>query len=186
MAHSAQPLVLTVADYLATPHTDTGVRYQLVEGELHRMAAPSRYHQDIVGNVFALLRAYVSEHRLGKVYVSPIDVFLDDINVFQPDVLFISNDRLDKLSDRGIESGPDLIVEVLSPSSRQFDMIAKRQVYARHSVFEYWIIDPDAQTVTIHQNAKTGKPSTTLGPRDSFTSVAITGLTIDISVIFEG
>ena len=91
-----QAELLTVDDYRATPD---GTRYQLVEGELYLMSpAPNRFHQDIVLNIASFLRAYLHTSAQGKVYVSPIDVYLDDHNVLQPDVLFVSNARLEILA----------------------------------------------------------------------------------------
>src|SRR5262245_52678018 len=103
---------LTVEDYRATPD---GTRYQLVEGELHLMSpGPNRFHQDIVLNLGTMLRAYLDRNPVGKVYVSPLDVYLDNYNVVQPDVIFVSNERREILRDDGIHGAPDIAMEVLS------------------------------------------------------------------------
>src|SRR5215212_8445354 len=137
---SAQIAPLTVEDYRLLP--DGGPRYQLIEGDLYMAPAPNRFHQDISANIFELVRAYVVRHRNGKVYYAPFDVYLDEINVHQPDILFVCNkNRI--LTDAGAEGAPDFVVEILSPKTAHLDTKSKRQVYARSGVKEFWIVDPD-------------------------------------------
>ena len=141
----ATRVILTYADYAAIP--GDGRRYELHEGELSVTPAPSPGHQETVGNLFALLREHVRQAGLGKVFVSPVDCILGDTTVVQPDLVYLETDRLPAVSRRGIEGPPTLVVEVLSPGTVRIDRTVKLQLYARHGVPHYWIVDADARRV---------------------------------------
>lgn len=137
----------TADDYRSLP--ETGPRHQLIEGELVRMTpAPSRRHQDLVWELGGRLRAFVRAGGLGYVGGSPLDVYLSQHDVLQPDLLFVSTARLDRVAHDGVHGAPDLVVEVLSPGTRHLDLGAKKRLYARHGVREYWVVDPQDETVT--------------------------------------
>src|SRR5262245_5311898 len=106
---------LTVHDYRELPEGPPC--YQLIEGDLIMSPSANRFHQDILLNLGVIFREYLKENRIGKVYVAPSDVCLTDLNVYQPDLYFVSNDRLSILSEQGAEAAPDLIVEILSPKT---------------------------------------------------------------------
>ena len=114
--HAALSAPLTAEDYRLLP--EAGPRYQLIEGDLFMAPAPNRYHQDISGYIHFLLRAYLEKHRVGKLYGAPFDVFLDEINVYQPDLVFISKQNFSVLTDAGAVGAPDLVVEILSTGRR--------------------------------------------------------------------
>ena len=116
-------VALTYQDYAALP--DDGRRYEILEGELSVTPAPSPRHQEIIGNLFAALRAHVTDRGLGKVFVSPVDVLLSDTAIVQPDIVFVANDRLRMITSRGIEGAPTLVIEVLSPSTTHIDRQTK-------------------------------------------------------------
>ncbi len=138
---------LTYADYLQTPDDE---RYELMDGDLIMTPAPNTRHQGITTRLSGLLDAFVWRKRLGRVFVAPFDVALSDVDVVQPDILFVSNARAERfLDDENLKGPPDLAVEVLSPSTAQRDRSFKRALYARHGVKEYWIVDPDAKTVSV-------------------------------------
>ena len=86
---------------------------------------------------------------MGKVYVSPFDVVLSDTDVVQPDVIFVSNQPADIITADNIRGAPDLVVEILSPATAEHDRTLKLDLYAQHGVQEYWIVDPDAKTITV-------------------------------------
>ena len=142
-------VVLTYRDYAALP--DDGRRYELHDGELSVTPAPGPRHQDIVLNVATLVRAHVAARGLGKVYVAPIDVILDDTSTVQPDVVYVAADRLALVTSRGVEGAPTLVVEILSPSTSRNDRHTKMQLYARHGIPWYWLVDPDTRTTEIHE-----------------------------------
>jgi Uma2 family endonuclease len=137
--------VLTYREYAALPAD--GRRYELHEGELSVTAAPGLPHQRIVGTLFVLLREHVNRLRLGEVFVSPVDCILNDTTVVEPDVVYLATDRSALASTRGIEGPPTLAVEVLSPGTRSIDRGVKLQLYARHGVPHYWIIDSEGRGI---------------------------------------
>ena len=143
----------TYEDLLALP--DDGKRYEIIEGVLHEMPGPNGQHAAAVMNLIMLLAPFVQALG-GAVRTAPIDVFVPHGTPIQPDVLAILPSGAARLSKRGVEGPPDLVVEVLSPSNRDHDRYTKRALYGVAGVREYWIVDPDARTVevlTLHRDA---------------------------------
>ena len=175
---------LTVSDYLELPEGPPF--YQLIEGEIAMSPAPNRPHQHILRNITFLLLKHVEDRRLGEIYFAPCDVYLTDINVFQPDLMFISNARKSILSQRGIEGAPELIVEILSPKTARLDKGLKRDVYARTGVEELWIVDPDAKEVLVYHLADSAEsPAGTYSGRQKFSSLVLPGLQISVPKVFQ-
>jgi Uma2 family endonuclease len=141
----ATRIVLTYADYAAIPND--GKRYELYEGDLSVTPAPGTTHQTVVFHLAMLLSQHVTNRRLGKVFISPIDCILSDTTVVQPDVVHVDSSRLAIVSERAIEGAPTLVIEVLSPSTVQIDRLVKGQLYAKHGVPYYWIADAVSRTV---------------------------------------
>jgi Uma2 family endonuclease len=135
---------LTYEDYVALP--DDGRRYELHEGELSVTPSPGLDHQDILGNLFVILRSHVTARGLGKVFVAPVDCILDNTTIVQPDLVFVDTARRSVMSPRGIEGPPTLAVEIISPSTVGIDRRRKLQLYARYALPCYWIVDPGART----------------------------------------
>ena len=144
----SQRVILTYTDYEVLPAD--GRRYELHEGELSVTPAPSPQHQRISGNLNEVLRQHVKVRGLGEVFYAPIDCILGETTVVQPDLVFLETGRLSILSARGLEGPPTLIVEILSPTTTLIDRSTKRQLYARHGVPYYWIVDPEARTVEVY------------------------------------
>ncbi len=136
----------TAKEYLALP--DDGKRYEVLNGDLIMAAAPNLMHQEVVLNLAQMLRSFVVEHKLGKVYVSPVDVVLGD-DVVEPDLIYVSNARQNILGEQRITGAPDLVVEVLSLSTARNDLRYKWRLYARSGIQEYWIVNPAAETVAV-------------------------------------
>lgn len=175
--------LLTVENYKILP--ETGPRYQLIEGELYMAPAPNRYHQDISRNLEYILLDYLEDHPIGKLYHAPFDVYLDEHNVFQPDIVVVLNPRLKILTDAGAEGAPDFVVEILSPKTARLDRDNKRGVYARCGVQELWIIGPESQTIEVFdlpQNAE--RPLIIHDARARFSSLLFPGLEFDSARIF--
>jgi Uma2 family endonuclease len=137
-----EPVLLTYEDYRGLP--DDGRRYELFEGELEVTPAPSIQHQRISRNLEFILHTHVQAQGLGEVLYAPVDLILSRGAIVQPDILFISSARLAIVTARAVEGPPDLVVEILSSSTEERDRGAKRQLYARYGVANYWIIDPVA------------------------------------------
>jgi Uma2 family endonuclease len=182
MATAAIPL-LTVENYRILP--ETGPRYQLIEGDLYMAPAPNRFHQDISRNLEYILLSYLEENPIGKLYDSPFDVYLDKHNVFQPDIVFVSNARLSILTDAGAEGAPDFVVEILSPKTARLDRDHKRRVYARTGVHELWIVTPETRQIDVYLLGKNAvDPAATFGEKDQFESAFFPGLRFDATAIF--
>ena len=177
-------LKLTAQDYLSLP--EDGHRYQLIEGELYMSPSPTFWHQEFLGRLYVALRMFALHQNLGTVCMAPLDVHLDDENVFQPDVIYIAKNRENIIRDKGIFGAPDLCVEVLSPSSQKHDTLTKRAIYARNGVREYWIVDPDSKTVTVYQLAiDATKPFAELTEADTLASVELSGFAFALVELFK-
>ena len=137
---------LTYEDYAKTPDDE---RWELIDGELFRMPSPNVAHQRTSGRLVLRLAPFVEERHLGEVFSAPTDVVLSDSDVVEPDLLFISRERMGIITRLNVQGAPDLVVEIHSPSTAQRDLTAKRELYARHGVREYWPIDPEAGTVRV-------------------------------------
>ncbi len=147
---TAQPAVkLTYEDYCAAP---ADKRYELLDGELIMVPAPNLKHQTVQLKLTMRLGLFIEDRALGTLFTPVCDVMLSDTDVVQPDLLFISRERDHLLSGgQNVQGAPDLVVEILSPSSAEQDRGKKRALYGQHGVTEYWLVDPIAETVTIHQ-----------------------------------
>lgn len=139
----------TYADYARLP--DNHFRYEVIHGELHMSPAPTPMHQDIVTMLAFWLIQHVRQHNLGKVYVSPIDVHLGDLATpVQPDAIFILQEKLNIVTRKMVDGAPDLVIEVLSPGTAQYDRTTKFHLYAEAGVREYWLADPDACAIEVY------------------------------------
>ena len=141
------PIVkFTYEDYQNTPEDK---RYELLDGELIMTPAPGELHQSVSAQLGWRLVQFASENNLGRVYHAPFDVVLSDTDVVQPDLLFVSNERGHIITPENIQGAPDLVVEILSPSTATRDRTFKRTLYARHGVKEYWMVDTTAKDITV-------------------------------------
>ena len=147
MLSSTPAVKFTYQDYQHTPEDQ---RYELLDGELIMAPAPNLGHQQISVSLGARLYTFVQKQDLGKVFHAPCDVVLSNTDVVQPDLLFVSHERAHLLlGGANVLGAPDLVVEILSPSTAGRDRTLKRSLYAKHGVQEYWLVDPDARTVTV-------------------------------------
>ncbi len=174
---------LTVEDYRLLP--ETGPRYQLIEGDLYMAPAPNRYHQDISGNIHYLIYNYLLKHPRGKVYAAPFDVYFDDINAHQPDIVYVAkNNKI--LTAAGAQGAPDFLVEILSPKTAFLDKLSKRRVFARSGVKELWIVDPELKLINVYFLQKNPeRPLATYSEQDTFTSPHFPGLKFKGARIFR-
>ena len=131
---------------LAAELPESNLPTELWDGELIMSPSPTPLHQEVADRFHDFLKAWVRHERAGKTWCAPIDMVLSTRRSTQPDVLFISTARLNIVQDR-IRGAADLVAEVVSPDSRRRDRLDKRDLYEQYGVKEYWIIDPEAQTV---------------------------------------
>lgn len=125
-----------------------GTLIQLIENNLVMSPSSKDKHQEVLGELYFHLRTHVRSKKLGKVRIAPYDVYLDRENAYQPDLMFISNENLYKIEENGLHGAPDLVIEVLSPSTAKYDNGKKKVVYERCGVNEYWIVDPATKIAT--------------------------------------
>ena len=138
--------VWTYKDYLSLEEEK---RYEIIDGELLEMPAPSLKHQKVIWNLAYVFRRYQEKKDCGDFYLAPVDVVLSEEHVVQPDLVFVSKDRLSIARDRGIFGSPDLVVEVVSPSTFKRDTEDKRKLYAKYGVKEYWLVFPEERVVEV-------------------------------------
>ncbi len=175
--------LFTAADYRSMP--EDGKRYQLIEGEIIMAPAPNTYHQVVQRNVLVLLDNYLRRRPMGTVLGAPCDVYLDDQNVYQPDLLFGAREHAEYIRDDGIHGAPDLIIEILSASTAALDR-RKRGHFATAGTVEFWQVDPalrQIQRFVFAENAS--KPVALIDEPETFSSPLFPELVIDTKEIFR-
>jgi len=129
---------------------DDGNRYEAIEGELYVTPAPSRRHQTIAGELYVRLRELLVASGQGRLWFAPLGVeFPATGEGVQPDLVFVSEERRGVLAPEGLRGAPDMVVEILSPTTSHRDRGIKLRLYERQGVLEYWIVDPDAAAVDV-------------------------------------
>jgi len=139
----------TYADYARLPE---GAPYQLIGGQLIMTPSPIPYHQEISRKLEFKMLAFVEDQGLGHVYDAPLDVYFSDSDVYQPDIIFIRKEREEIIGKTKIEGAPDIIIEILSPSTAYYDLRKKYRVYEQSGVSEYWIVDPELKRIEVYEN----------------------------------
>ena len=146
MATQRRVAKFTYEDYMCTPDDKI---YELLDGELIQIPTPPTAHQGTRRDIGIPLYVFVRESGLGEIFFVRLDVVLSDLDVVQPDILFVCKDRSHIITEVNIRGAPDLVIEILSPSTAQRDRTLKRTLYARHGVREYWLADTDAKNVLV-------------------------------------
>ena len=160
---------------------DDGKRYEVIDGQLYMTPPPVPEHEDATMGLCTHLLPYLRRRRLGKLYTAPIGVELDDENGIQPDLVYVARERLHIVGRRGIEGPPDLVVEILSPSTRSRDRGVKLRRYAAAGVSHYWIIDPRSRALEAYRLVAYGYELTgKYGPGEIFRPELFPGLEIPI------
>jgi Uma2 family endonuclease len=174
----------TDADYMML---EEGAPFQLIENDLIMSPSPSLAHQLILGEFYDAIKGFNKDHNLnGIVVLSPIDVYFDSDNVYQPDIVFISAERKSQIIKERIEGAPDLIVEILSPSNAYYDLRQKKDIYQKYGVKEYIIVDPLQENADLyalkdgvyylHQKAQ---------KTEILNSLLLPGLSFDLNKLFQ-
>ena len=187
MAVLPASLKFTYEEYLAFP--DDGKRHELINGDHYVTPAPLTKHQRIVAALHRLIGPAVHERSLGTVLCAPVDVLLSQVDVVQPDFLFISATRSSIITEKNIQGSPDLVVEILSDSTRKNDEGIKQILYEQAQVQEYWIIDPQSETVKIFQLREgrydSAQELTTNQTKAAITTPLLPGLFLPLPEIFS-
>ncbi len=129
--------------------TDDGECYEIVQGVLVTSPSPEDIHQDVLLEIAAYLREQIKLTHLGRVFAAPFDVVLSPEDVFQPDVLVVLNEHLDRVQRKCVMGAPDLVVEIISPSSKLYDRVNKHMAYEQAGIPEYWLVDPRKQSIEL-------------------------------------
>jgi Uma2 family endonuclease len=158
---------------------------QIINGEEIVMPSPLSIHQIISGNLFLEISLFLRKTKAGRVCAAPLDVILDKANRVQPDILFVRQDRLDIISDF-VRGAPDLVIEIISPSSFELDTVKKRKLYARFGVPEYWIVTPEQKSIEVFSlEGGTYKRDNHAAGSGTVTSPLLPGFSVDLQSIFE-
>ena len=176
---------LTYQQYLDLP--EMKARYSIVDGELVMAVAPTTKHQRCILELALKLTPVVREHRLGEIFIAPIDIVIhrDPLRTRQPDLLFISNARRYIIGRQVIEGGPDLVIEILSPSNTRRELEEKLQDYQTIGVREAWIVATQGQTVEVLQLSAGGiERSGLYGLGDTIVSQVLPDLRLAVAEIF--
>lgn len=177
---------LTYEDYVCFP--DDGKRHELIDGEHYVTPAPLTKHQRVSVNLVSAIHHHCQQAKQGQVFSAPTDVIFTETDVVQPDVVFLSKDREHLITRENIQGVPDLIVEILSNSTRRRDERLKRNLYEQHRVKEYWIVDPELDSVKIYSlhNGCYATPQelTIEDPSAQLTTPLLPGFTLSLSGLF--
>jgi len=185
MGEPAHAIPWTHEDYLLFP--EDGKRYEIVEGECHMSPAPRTNHQFVSGRLFMRLGLYLEKTKIGKVLSAPTDVILSATNIVQPDLLVVLAARTAIITDGNIQGAPDLVIEILSETTRKTDEMIKKKLYERYGVTEYWIADPELSLVKIYRmtDGRYGRvEERTQERRETLTTALLPGLEISLAEIF--
>ena len=183
MATQRTGTLFTYEDYRNTPDDE---RYEVIDGELIMVATPSVIHQMIQDNIGLLLNLFIRANNLGRLFYTATDVYLSDTNVVQPDLLFVSRERAHVLTYGVVNGAPDLVVEILSPSTARLDKVRKRELYARFRVPEYWQADAETRSVAVLTLAGDDyEIAGVYGMGETLVSPLLPGFRLDIDDIFD-
>jgi Uma2 family endonuclease len=176
---------LSYEDYVHFP--DDGQRHEILDGEHYVTPAPVKKHQRISMRLGSRLHVFVDSRKLGEVLAAPFDVLLSPHDVVQPDLIFVSNQRASIFTDKNAKGAPDLVIEILSPSTRRVDEGIKLDRYEQLGVDESWMLDPDRETAKVYRRdgnrfVLIAELSAAVG--DVLTTPLLPGLEIPLAEIF--
>jgi len=175
----------TYEDFVTFP--DDGKRHEIIDGEHYVTPSPNTRHQRISTRFAGFLTAYLREHPIGEVFVAPFDVVLSDVDVVEPDLLYLSRSRAGFLTELHVRGAPDLAVEILSPGTRKVDEDTKRRLYERFDVLEYWLVDPELEGIKIYRRdggAFVLAAELSAGQEDMLSTPLLPGFSLHLAEIF--
>ncbi|BBB91713.1 MAG TPA: Uma2 family endonuclease [Methylomusa anaerophila] len=173
----------TYEDYARLP---AGAPYQLIGGELVMAPSPGKRHQKILLKLAIAFERFIENNNSGELFIAPRDVYLAAKETYQPDILFIAGERVEISAEDKVNGAPDLVVEILSPSTAYYDLRKKYKVYEKYGVKEYWIVDPEENSVEVYQLSD-GKfvPAARAEGTGVVDSVLLPGFRVKIEDIFK-
>ncbi|MEZ5417423.1 MAG: Uma2 family endonuclease [Vicinamibacterales bacterium] len=179
---------LSYDDFLLFP--DDGKRHEIIDGVHYVTPSPRLRHQDLVGRLHFEFLLYLREHpEAGRVFVAPVDVVMSFYDVVVPDLLFIAGDQAGIMTEKNIQGAPALVIEVLSKRTRKRDAQIKRRLFEQAGVREYWLVDPELDTVQVFRPSAEGRlvRMDELGAEDggTLTTPLLPGCAIDILTLFR-
>ena len=187
MKPAAAGMKLTYDDFLLFP--DDGKRHEIIDGEHFVTPSPNLRHQTIVGALYLLIATYLETHTIGRIFLSPLDVIFTDVDVVEPDLLYVSHDRDDALTGTHVRGVPELVIEIASKGTRKRDETTKRRLYERVGVSEYWIVDPAIEVVRVYRREGDGafaRPAElSREGGDVLTTTLFPGLELPLAQIFR-
>ena len=178
----SKSLALTYKDYLIyTANSDR--LYELIEGEILMTPSPGFTHQKTVMNLSAILHDFVKRNSLGIVLTAPMDLYVDEVNVLQPDIIFVSREKSYIIEENRINRNPDLVIEITSPSTGTRDREIKKKIYANAEIKEYWIVDTAKKEIEVYV---AGDEGYLLSGKynDKFSSDTFPGLVVNLPDVF--
>jgi Uma2 family endonuclease len=181
----AQDRRLTYDDFLLFP--DDGRRHEIIDGEHYVTPSPNTRHQLLVGRLHFEIESFLRAHPgTGQVFVAPFDVLFTKWDVVEPDLLFIAADQNGVLTDKNVQGAPALVIEILSPATRKTDEHAKRALFDRGGVREYWMVDPDTAAVRVCRRHGDGsfQLGAELNRKNVLTTPQLSGLEIRLADLF--
>ena len=181
------PVKLTYDDFLLFP--DDGQRHELIDGEHYVTPSPTMKHQAVSGNLHFMIRSWLERHPVGRIFYAPFDVVFTNVDVVEPDLLYLSHSRAGQfLTEKHVTGAPDLVAEIGSPGTKKRDDTIKRRLYERTGVSEYWVVDPLVETIRVYrnQNGQFGRPLELRSEAgDILTTPHFDGLKLQLRRIFE-
>ena len=185
MRPAAPDVKFTYEDVMNLP--DDGQRHELIDGEHYVTPSPSIKHQAVSGNLMTELRMSLKQHPRGLVFAAPLDVVFSDAAIVEPDLLYVSQERCSILAGEHVRGVPDLVVEILSPRTRKIDEVTKRKLYERVGVLEYWVVDPELETIKIYRrvgDAFVRAAELSVEQADALTTPLLPELSIPLADVF--
>ena len=175
---------MSYEEFMALPET-AGKRYELIEGELIVNPSPVTKHQRLVRKLLTTIDRYFEEHGGGEVLCS-LDVVLSPATVLEPDLLIIRSERSALLGEKNMRGAPDIAIEILSEGTRRRDIVVKRRLYEQFGVDEYWIVDPEIDSIQIYRRrGKAFERAAELETGDTLTSPLLPGFALPLKKVFK-
>jgi Uma2 family endonuclease len=178
---------LTYEDFLLFP--DDGQRHELIDGEHYVTPSPNTKHQQVSGNFHLLIGSWLEIHQVGRVFYAPYDVVFSNFDVVEPDLLYLSNERMaEVVTPQHVRGAPEIVIEIGSPGTRKRDETLKKRLYERSGVSEYWVIDPELDVVRVYQRGEEGfgrAIELSSEADDSLTTPLLPGLEMPLRRVFR-